>query len=517
MKGTTSSPVRRWTRIFVGAVLLGQLAIVGAGAADIEGPITGGDFGRPFGTSSDVDPADFGYVEEEFFLSGEATTYGPAPGALLGSDGQWSVEETGAVPYRTRILVRRPVDPGRFNGTAIVFWMNTSAGFDISDFGSPQLMRRGYAHVFVSAQRQSVEGGNILGDPGTLGLKDWDPTRYGSLDVPSTDLSFGIFSQAARAVGPSRTVLPNDPMDGMVVERLIAVGGSQSAAWLATYYNAVQPIENPFDAFLIQLYFGSGNPLETGLEMPDRLRFREDGTAPVMVLNTENETLSYAPARQPDTDRFRLWEYAGLNHTGGVDGVARIDAYTEREFDFTFPVPNCGRTVDTIDSAPIAAAGLVAVDTWVRTGVPPASLPSIELIGDPAEVVRDDYGNAVGGIRIPPIAVPTATRVSPATERANIQCFLLGYEIPFTDDELRHLYRSRAAYVSRVRQAARDAQRLGVLLPEDAAVYRNGASRDPVARLLGCPARVRGRVAPDTRSLQSACAAAARRPLVRRR
>lgn len=517
MKSQSSSPLRRWTPIAVGAALVAQIAVVGAQAADIEGPIMGGDFGRPFGTSSDVAPADFGYVEEEFFLSGDATTYGPAPGANLGSDGQWSVEETGSVPYRTRILVRRPVDPSRFNGTAIVFWMNTSAGFDISDFGSAQLMRRGYTHVFVSAQRQSVEGGNILGDPGTLGLKDWDPTRYGSLDVPSIDLCFDIFSQAAQAVGPDRTVLPNDPMNGMVVERLIAVGGSQSAGWLATYYNAVQPIENLFDAFLIQLYFGSGNPLETDLEMPDSLRFREDGTAPVMVLNTENETLSYAPARQPDTNRFRLWEYAGLNHTGGVDGVARIDAYTEREFDFTFPVPNCGRAVDTIDSAPIAAAGLVAVDAWVRTGVPPASLPPIELVGDPTDVVRDVYDNAIGGIRIPPIAVPTATRVSPAAERANIQCFLLGYEIPFTGDELRRLYPSRATYVSRVRRAAFEAQRLGVLLPEDAALYRHGASRDRVAGLLGCPTRVPGHVTLGTRSLQSACAAAARRPLVRRR
>lgn len=321
-------------------------------ATVVEGPITGGTFGRPFGTSSDVDPADFGYVEEEFFLSGSATTYGPAPGTTLGADGMWTVEPTGTQPYRTRILVRRPVDPARFNGTAVVFWMNTSAGFDISDFGSPHLMRRGFVHVFVSAQRQSVEGGSLVGNDGTLGLKDWDPVRYGALDVSSTDLAFDIFSQAARAVGPGRPALPNDPMNGLAVERVIAAGGSQSAGWLATYYDAVQQLEHVFDAFQILLYFGSGYPLATDVEMPDSLSFRTDVAAPVLVWNTENETLYYAPARQPDSDRFRLWEYAGLNHTGGVVGAERVNAYMQREFGFALPTPNCDLPVDTIDSAP---------------------------------------------------------------------------------------------------------------------------------------------------------------------
>jgi hypothetical protein len=484
------------------------------GTAAVEGPITGGTFGRPFGTSSDVDPAVFGYVEEEFFLSGDATTYGPAAGTALAEDGHWSVEETGVVPYRTRILVRRPTDPARFNGTVIVFWMNTSAGFDISDYGSPQLMRRGFAHAFVSAQRQSVEGGDVLGNPGTLGLKDWDPVRYGSLDVASTDLAFDIYSQAAQAVGPERPALANDPMSGLEVERLIAAGGSQSAAWLATYYDAVQPLEHVFDAFHVLLHFGRGNALAAGIEMPVRLRFRTDVPAPVLISNTENEALSYAPARQPDSDRFRFWEYTGLDHTGGVAGAERLNAYMDREFGFALPTPNCPLPVETIDSGPIGAAGTVAVDRWIRDGRAPERLPRIALTdGEPVDVARDALGNARGGIRIPPVAVPTATYGAPNGERANLQCFLLGYEVRFTDEELRSLYPSFAAYAARVRRAAATAERLRFLLPEDAARYRD-VDDERLEEVLGAgcssPVPAIGRVPLGRRAL-SACSAASRR------
>lgn len=512
--GTSGTRVR--ARLAWGAALVLSLAAgpaaAAVGTASVEGPVTGGAFDRPFGTSSDVDPADFGYVEEEFFLSGSAKTYALAAGSTLTADGHWDVEPSGTQPYRTRILVRRPIDASKFNGTVIVFWMNTSAGFDISDFGSPQLMRRGFAHAFVSAQRQSVEGGDILGNPGTLGLKDWDPVRYASLDVASTDLAFDIFSQAAVAVGPDRPASTNDPLNGLAVERVLAAGGSQSAAWLTTYYDAVQPLESVFDAFLILFYFGRGNPLETGLTMPDTLRFRTDVDAPVLVLNTENETLSYAASRQPDTDRFRFWEYTGLNHTGGTVGTERLNEYMFREFGFALPTPICDGPIDTIDSAPIGAAGMVAVDEWVRTGDAPANQPRIALTDATlVDIERDERGNAKGGIRIPPIAAPTATHHAPAGVRANLQCFLLGWELPFSDAELRELYPSFGAYAGQVRRAARASERSGVLLPEDAAAYRD--VDDPrLEALLGCGQVVPGLGrAPLAGRTISSCAAPTRR------
>jgi hypothetical protein len=54
------------------------------------------------------DLAQAGYVEEEYYLSGVAPAI-TATGEILFQ-----------APYVTRILVRKPKDPARFNGTAII-------------------------------------------------------------------------------------------------------------------------------------------------------------------------------------------------------------------------------------------------------------------------------------------------------------------------------------------------------------------------------------------------------------
>jgi Alpha/beta hydrolase domain len=112
----------------------------------------------------------------------------------------------------------------------------------------------------VTTQRVGVHG--FPEQP--AGLVAWDAEHYGSLSIPSDDYSFDIFTQAARAVGPQRACGGVDPMGGLDVRSVIAQGSSQSAARLATYLNAVQPLERAVDAFLLGVYFGSGSPLEVG-------------------------------------------------------------------------------------------------------------------------------------------------------------------------------------------------------------------------------------------------------------
>jgi len=60
-----------------------------------------------------IDLAKSGFVEEEFIINGTANVYDWA------ADGKLSVKAANA-PYATRILVRRPSDPARFSGTALV-------------------------------------------------------------------------------------------------------------------------------------------------------------------------------------------------------------------------------------------------------------------------------------------------------------------------------------------------------------------------------------------------------------
>ena len=75
----------------------------------------------------------YGYVEEEFFLDGEATAYQPeGAGRGRALDGH----AAGTAPYRTRVIVRRPADADDFDGTVFVEWLNVTAGVDGDpDFG----------------------------------------------------------------------------------------------------------------------------------------------------------------------------------------------------------------------------------------------------------------------------------------------------------------------------------------------------------------------------------------------
>ena len=244
----------------------------------IEGPIPGsvpGDRLSPvledtypfFSTWYDL--ASAGYVEQEFYISGNADAYSTT-GALVGSD----------VPDKSRIIVRRPVSPAKFNGTVLVEWQNVTAGYDLDALWSIHAMRAGYAWVGVSAQRVGVDQ-----------LAAWSPTRYGDLDVTGgrqflTDqMSYDVFSQAAKAIRSPQGV---DPMGGLDVETVLAIGASQSAGRMTIYYDSILPqIESVFDGY--GFIVGSA---------PTRV-----DDEPVFQVLSETDVRS--PSTRPDTDQFR--------------------------------------------------------------------------------------------------------------------------------------------------------------------------------------------------------------------
>src|SRR5215471_8230737 len=115
-----------------------------------------------------LDLASLGYVEEEYFFSGKANRY-DLPTATILSTGH---------PYKSRLIVRRPTSPEKFNGTVLVEWANVSSGFcndRMFQLSQVHLLRAGYAYVGVCAQS--------LGVHGPVGLLKWNPNRYAGLDL----------------------------------------------------------------------------------------------------------------------------------------------------------------------------------------------------------------------------------------------------------------------------------------------------------------------------------------------
>jgi hypothetical protein len=449
----------------------------------ITGRITGGQHGWPFAGAT-FDLAASGYVEDEWRLEGDALMYEHSAGTSRSFDGRWSAAPTDTVAFATRLLVRRPVDPARFNGTVILLWNNVSLGFDLMAGESPEIYDGGFAFVGVSAQRNGVHG--YAGDA-SPGLTLWDPQRYGSLVVPSDGAAYDIFTQAGTAVGRDRPRSSPDPLGGLSVERVIALGASQSANWLATYLNAVQPMTGAVDGFILDIYFGNGSPLDpstvttsrvaTPKDIPDAVTtmppgshlLRDDLGVPIFVLNSESEATGYHPVRQSDTDHFRFWEVAGHAHGSRHRGSDRLPSNWPRDLG-TEESP-MGTPVDAniLSMEPVRSAVLHHFQRWLTNGVtPPRQPPIIFDVGDDGRplIRRDHLGLAQGGVRLPDVDVPTARHSGRGADGTLV---LTGSTTPFSDETLRALYPTREAYLDRYIAAAANAVNEGVLLPDDAA------------------------------------------------
>ena len=163
--------------------------------------------------------------------------------------------------YKSRVLVDRPADPAKFNGIVVLEWFNETAGIDLApDYGyyRTQLRREGAIFVGVSAQAVGINGGV----PAGFALKSFDPTRYGSLVHPGDNYCYDIFSQAAQAIrNPSGlSPIPSD----YHITAMIADGESQSAGRMVTYVDAIAPLAQVFDGYLIHSRGAAGSGLFSG-------------------------------------------------------------------------------------------------------------------------------------------------------------------------------------------------------------------------------------------------------------
>jgi hypothetical protein len=418
--------------------------------------------GYPFNAAT-LDLARQGYVEEEYFLQSAARSY-DIPRDQMSN----ATPAPQTHPYKTRIVVRRPLSAGRFNGTVIVEWTNVSEGFDNEvDWlhTAEHLVSAGYAWVGVSAQNVGVSA-----------LKEWSPSRYGTLDVTDGGavagdaLSYDIFSAAAQAV---RGRASAGVMGNLAVQRVIATGHSQSAGRLATYFNAVHPLAPSYDA--VVLHGGGG-------------KMRPELGVKIWKLLSETDVLGQVALRQPDTDRFRTWEVAGTSHLD-FKHAGELVKLGLRSPDTMLPnpPPDGGRRgggpfggspgpyhgcdhppLSQIPSEYVQSALYDHLSRWLKDGTPPPPAPPIEIKTDgqrPA-IARDSFGNALGGIRLAEHAVPTATNSGENTGSGF--CFLTGWHEPFDQARLKALYSTHDAYVAAVKSTTEQNLRIGFIVKTDA-------------------------------------------------
>jgi hypothetical protein len=385
----------------------------------------------------------FGYTQAEYFVSGTAR-------ALDGT----------TAPYTTRFMVVRPKGQKRFNGTVMLDWVNVTAQFENAVDtleGRELLLREGWAFVHVSAQTAG-----ICCTP--LTPQAWDPVRYAALDHPGDDYSADMFSQIAKAV---RTHVGLDPMKGLRVKRVIAAGQSQSADKLYNYVTEWQDSARVIDGFLIH---GNGTPKKT---------FPKPLSVPVLNILADREAETEKPTKDKN---YRLWEVAGTGHSGYFIGVQSVDgnsrsvgslprASRQEYHALIDDAGNYGQIVDerlgacTVYGAAMPMhysvnAALHELNRWVRTGKRPVKAPRYTF-DESGALATDEFGNTLGGIRLPPIEVPVATYESTF-------CNLGGITTPFSDQEIQDLYPRFNRYQRLMKRATNRAVKRGWLLPVDA-------------------------------------------------
>ncbi len=434
------------------------------------GPIEGGIRGRPWGgTSKTLAPLEpFDFIQEEYFYSSTAEAR-DNKGNPLGS----------TAGFTSRLLVQRPRLPENFNGTVLVEWFNVTGQMEQSvqwAMNRSELLREGYAYVGVSVQETGMT-------TSPMAIKTWDPVRYAPLSHPGDAYEFDIMSLAARALfahdGPA-------PLGDLVPQRVIAAGQSQSAALLISYANRVHSDHQVFDGFFIHSYPG---PISADVDVPVLMFLTEaemEGlTSPQSQATSQGgnelqDTISGLPGLgitripnseppSPDANNLRVWEIAGASHFDQQGmyysfAASSEDSSAPFEEPFLFEIPVlCGQPMNQLAMERPTRAALHALNAWMLTGHPPATVPRIERNED-GSVVRDADGLAQGGLRVPPMLVPVGVNTGH-------DCILFGSYTPYSDDKIRNLYPTRQDYEEQLQAAVSLNLSKGWLLPPEAVLY----------------------------------------------
>ena len=454
------------------------------------GPLSGGRHDRPFGSPVE-DVGRHGYMMEEYLLKGIAHRYQLKDGGSAPRTGDWDCEPGEKAEYVTRAFVVRPINAKDFNGVALVNWQNVTAGFDLGAPLNPEIFR-GYAWIGVTTQKVAIDGNPVTNADvsETLetqpGLKDWDPERYGSLNHPGDAWSYDIFTQAGRLVKTGDQRL----MGGLKPNIVIASGASQSAMRLGSYINAAHSSSKVFDGFYLIVHWGICPPIEeiplmglfapTDNELsPAMCQIRDDLNVPILSLATECEARYNFPVRQAETSSFRFWEIAGASH--GSPARNDIMAQIMKRDGVSLPAPPKDR--NAIEWGYIDSAAIRAMVNWIREGKVPVSVPKISMTDDiESPIERDEFGNAIGGIRVPELEAPIASYRGERTGGLGNPNWLSGETKPFDELALNKLYPRENDRATRWNQAVDQLVKQGLVLPEDVQSLRSrGFSSDPFA------------------------------------
>lgn len=428
----------------------------------------------------------YGYLEQEYYLQGVAPAITAAGKTLL------------EAPYTTRVLVRKPADPARFNGTVVIepfsWFGERGAGWILT---RDYLLRRGYAYVgytlnvnapqvdpkFISdtpeaEAAQIAQYGRIVNFEfmrrfdfaryAPLGTY-YDPAHFmrGAVPDPFAPQSQGIGAQLALLL---KTNTAQSPLAGLDVQRVYVNSWAVTAQVWMDYLDQGRhqqwrmPDGTPLiDAYMTgRMAYGEvgGDVIRVPRQMPEGVPF-------VTVFSQSelmHDVLEGIPL-PPDTDtpQLRYYEVTGMPHLRladlGTEHTEQLAADIGKGDD-----PRC-RTLYDEPVELVVSALLDGMDQWVRDGKPMPSAPRVVRDGK-AAARAPDTGNLQGGVRPPWIQVPSATYL---TDQETGCGLVYDTKVPYSKQMLARRYATFNHYAQQFENAKAVSIKERYLLPEDAA------------------------------------------------
>jgi hypothetical protein len=328
-------------------------------------------------------------------------------------------------PYKTRLVVRQPVDDGRFSGLVVAEPMHPA----------------GQAHAFQHNSVYLMDAGHIEVEITTLGfeqIRNFNAERYGDLSLTPAQVP-EILAQAGALLKS-----PQSPLASLPLRKVVLWGTSASSAILVNYLPAhkvfkLADMRNIYDGFM---------PTSNGTNIAPV-------DVPMIQLPTQHEFENIATAQQDGDEpgsQFRVYEFVGMGHL-----MARNNPRMTQD--------QCTKPITTFPLEPYFSVALHHLLEWVDKGsVPPRAgrvLIDRNRDNDGSLMVLDVHGNPVGGIRNPYVDVPftqyVAGNENTPESTVGILCRLSMWETPFTPEKMRELYGTKENYV-RLFEASLSAQ-----------------------------------------------------------
>ena len=406
------------------------------------------------------------YIAEEYLMSGKADSNEPFAMADAGNmltrnnvndmaQRHFPLKKKSvAQPYATRILVYRPTDPKHFSGNVIVETLHPAGGGRsiVWDMLNSYFIAHGDAYIGVQ-------------HPSTFaGLKAAAPGRYDSLSMIDNSQLWGGIAQAGAL---ARTTM--GPFKGYKVKHLYLTGYSFTGVAAATFANAYH------EGAVLK----DGRRIFDGYVANANSMYNAPIGAPVIRMNTQSDFDSFGGLknRRDDSDakngRYRLYEVAGAAHVTRpvepaagakrpqppVGGIASANQprFSPEACTKAFPE---GSQASAFPLHLLIAAMFDDMYRWVEQGVPPPKAPRIATDAD-GSTRKDADGNAIGGLRLPPMEVPIVTYDVGHGD----DCFLYGYQLPYSSEKKKRLYGSAKAYEAEVKNSAEQKVKEHWLLP----------------------------------------------------